>query len=70
MCFESITQRQQLKCYARFTREKTLSQYWLIQNFLTACLTRSYSFRVKMVPVCLEVGRGCFVLVLDLALYG
>lgn len=35
----------------------------LVQNFLTACLTRSYNFKVKMVPVCLEVGRSCFVFI-------
>ena len=49
---------------------KRLSQYWFIQNFLAACLTRSYNFRVKMVPVCLEVGRGCFVFVSVFALCG
>lgn len=45
---------------------KRLPPYWLTWDFLTACLLRFSDFRVKMVPACLEAGRGlhfrvCFI---------
>lgn len=49
---------------------KRLPLYWLTWDFLTACLLRFYNFRVKMVLVCLESGRGCFVFILEFALCG
>lgn len=63
---ESIKQRQQFKCRARVTGCQKAASILAYMGFPTACLLRFSDFRVKMVPACLEAGRGlhfrvCFI---------